>query len=73
MIEVYRYDRQNEQAGLSFRINNDATVDGSDKNANRVRQILSNYAGDPVADLNYIEDIIEARYNNQYYATNRQS
>jgi len=67
MIEVHRYDRAADQFSLSFRVNDDASVDGTDKNAERVRQILNNYSGDPVEDLNYIEDIIEARYNSQLY------
>lgn len=67
MIEVRRYNRQNEQFELSFRVNDDATVDGSTQNAARIRQILNNYAGDPVEDMNYIKDIIRARYNSQLY------
>ena len=69
MIEVHKYDRQSESFELSFRVNEDATVDGTTKNAGRIRQILNNYSGDPVEDMNYIKDIIRARYNSQLYQT----
>ena len=67
MIEVQRYDRQADSFELSFRIHDDATVDGSTQKAERIRQILNNYAGDPVKDMNYIKDIIRARYSSQLY------
>jgi hypothetical protein len=71
MIEVYKYTGDPDNLELVFRVNDDATVDGSNRFADRTRNVLENFS-EPAEDyIEAIEVIIEYRYNNASYVTNR--
>lgn len=72
MIEVYKYTGDPDDLELVFRVNDDATVDGSNRFADRTRNVLENFSEPAENYIDAIEVVIEYRYNNSTYTTHRE-
>lgn len=72
MIEVYKYTGDPDGLELVFRVNDDATVDGSNRFADRTRNVLENFSEPAENYIDAIEVVIEYRYNNSTYTTHRE-
>jgi hypothetical protein len=70
MIEIYEADTETDSFNFQARINDDASVDGNTKIAQRIRAALDNWTDgvDPADELEYIEAVIEQKYQNQRFA-----
>lgn len=72
MIEIYRYNRGADKYERVCTFNNDGTIDGSSFEADRLRNIIDGHNVDPDKYNDEIETIIQLRYNNAVYFSEKE-
>lgn len=72
MIEIYEYQGSDDGYEFRARFNDNGDVDGDTIVADRLRGVLNNASFDYVEHNTAVDVVLEHRYSNAAYQTNRE-